>query len=72
MLCPKCGGKTGTLNTLLNPKDNETYRRKECKICGFRFYTFESVAEDTDDFRNIRGRCRQEYLDGLDRRRNKT
>jgi transcriptional regulator NrdR family protein len=39
MLCPKCGGKTATVNS----RDivGGRRRRRECKTCGYRFTTIE-------------------------------
>lgn len=45
MTCPICGGKTKVDETVSNTE--EIYRRRECKECGYTFYTTE--AESTSD-----------------------
>ena len=44
MKCLKCGGKTGVAD-LVHTENNETYRRKECRVCKHEFYTIEFEIE---------------------------
>lgn len=53
MICPKCGGKIKVSDLVHNDTHNETYRRKECKLCGYRFYTTEYEVEKTSEFWRI-------------------
>ena len=41
MNCPVCGEKTEVLDTV--HLDQETYRRKRCKVCGEIFFTEETI-----------------------------
>ena len=41
MICPECGGKLATIDTL--PIEKEIYRRKRCTTCGLRMYTREEI-----------------------------
>lgn len=44
MLCPKCGGDTGVVDT--RPTANNTIRRRRtCIACGHRLTTFETIAD---------------------------
>lgn len=50
MLCPKCGGKSGVIDTVKNPVDNEIYRQRKCTDCGRVFYSIETKADCNQDF----------------------
>ena len=52
MICPKCKGKLRTIDTVNTP-DNEVYRRRHCKECGYEFYTIEFEAECDDNLQII-------------------
>jgi transcriptional regulator NrdR family protein len=41
MPCPKCGGKTRTVDTRLH--DTIVKRRRECIVCRHKFYTKEVI-----------------------------
>lgn len=41
MHCPKCEAPTIVLDTR-----QHKWRRRECKACGHKFYTVESVVDD--------------------------
>lgn len=43
MTCPVCDGKTGVIDS--RPTYESTRRRRECEVCGYRFFTVE-VDED--------------------------
>lgn len=43
MICPKCGGKLQTVDTI--PTDKSVYRRKRCAECGYRVYTRETAVD---------------------------
>ena len=43
MTCPKCNGDTRVLNRQTYP--DYTWRRRECKECGYRFSTKERIAK---------------------------
>ena len=42
MRCPKCGGKTWSVNCITRKTDNVVRRIRECQQCGYRFTTYES------------------------------
>lgn len=43
LLCPKCGKKSEVIDSRLNVDYNAVRRRRRCKICGYRFTTYESI-----------------------------
>ena len=43
MNCTECGGKTETLDTRHDKGSNTSRRRRQCKDCGHRFATIETV-----------------------------
>ena len=45
MKCPVCGGRSGTIDTRRR-NDGLVWRGHECKLCQFRFSTFEIYAKD--------------------------
>lgn len=45
MVCPNCGGKLSVLDVRQDPKDNETYRKKECRSCHYVAFTIEYEVE---------------------------
>ena len=51
MICPKCGGKLKTVDTLPNSVDQAVYRRKRCLECKHLIYT-EEVEVDYEVIRN--------------------
>lgn len=51
MICPKCGGRTYSIDTVHNNTDNETYRQKKCGDCGEVFYTVEFEVIENDRFK---------------------
>lgn len=42
MICPNCGAKTGVISTRRSRR--AIRRRRECKVCGHRFTTYEVQA----------------------------
>lgn len=48
MLCPKCGGGTKVCDTRYEGKENEVFRRHECKVCDNEFYTIEFEIESNN------------------------
>ena len=63
MTCPKCGSKTAVIDNVNNRSDNEYYRRRKCKDCGYRFYTLEFEAELDENFKSAwYGNHRSELL----------
>jgi transcriptional regulator NrdR family protein len=57
MVCPNCGGNSKVIDVVYNPNDNERYRRRECLVCGSRFYTTEFIVDDDKQFK----KCWSEY-----------
>lgn len=51
MTCPKCNEKTKVTQTVYNPWQRETYRRRMCLKCGRSFHTVEFEVEVNDRFR---------------------
>ena len=49
MKCPECNGNTGVLDGTLVKVDNEKFRHRRCKVCGYTFWTSEVVIEETED-----------------------
>lgn len=45
MICPKCGseGMSRVIDSREKKKDNTTYRRRECTVCGCRYSTVEKL-----------------------------
>ena len=52
MICPVCHGKTGVINC--SSDDEKTYRERECKSCGYRFYTVETIENCKYQLNNLR------------------
>lgn len=52
MVCPKCGGKVGVVDTKTS-SGNNVYRRRYCKDCFHAFFTVERQIPDTPEFRVI-------------------
>src|SRR5687768_9890096 len=46
MKCIYCGSKTGVINSRLQKKTNQTWRRRQCSDCGAVFTTEEAVLTD--------------------------
>lgn len=47
MVCPKCGGKVGVIDTF--HYRTTVYRRRKCQKCKCTFHTSETIVEYTDD-----------------------
>jgi transcriptional regulator NrdR family protein len=45
MTCPKCEEKVKVIDVTNNTDDNETYRIRQCRTCGHKFYTVEMEVE---------------------------
>lgn len=45
IVCPKCGGKTKSIDSRTMEYMNAQYRKRECLECGCRFKTLESVVK---------------------------
>ena len=43
MVCIHCGGKTHTINSRLQKRANQVWRRRQCQACGAVFTTKESA-----------------------------
>jgi transcriptional regulator NrdR family protein len=41
MTCPKCNGKIQVSDTVHNEKENEIMRKRDCRRCGYQFFTIE-------------------------------
>lgn len=59
MLCPECiknrsnrVHKITVLDTVHNDKENEIYRKRQCRNCGYEFYTVEYEVEVNERFLN--------------------
>ena len=50
MICPKCGGPIKSTDSV-HTEENETYRRKKCKLCSHVFYTVEFEVERDENFK---------------------
>lgn len=59
MLCPNCGGEVSVLETINQHKD--TLRSRKCEVCGFKFYTKESVVPQ-DDAKSVFDEWRRERV----------
>jgi transcriptional regulator NrdR family protein len=47
--CPKCGKKTGVVDSRPNETNDAVRRRRKCLGCHYRFTTYESeIARDAD------------------------
>ena len=44
MTCPKCGAKTGVINSVSDV--DAIYRERKCKGCGYAFFTIEVESDD--------------------------
>lgn len=44
MDCPRCGEKSDVIDSVKNPKQKETYRKRKCPKCGHVFFTVEFEA----------------------------
>jgi transcriptional repressor NrdR len=45
--CPKCDGSTKVYDSRESPVGGEVWRRRECRECGGRFTTYESLHSTT-------------------------
>lgn len=52
MICPDCKGPTKVIDT--DKGEVSIRRRRECKDCGFRFTTYEIIADDLRDLREAK------------------
>lgn len=50
MLCPKCGGKAGVVDSSFNRETNEYSRKRRCHVCDHEFFTMEFEVENTKQF----------------------
>lgn len=67
MGCPNCNnGKVTVVDTVKNDERNEIYRIRKCNGCGYRYFTTETVTEETVSFKNTFNRLRGKR----DKRRN--
>lgn len=44
--CPLCGGRSEVVR--IEDRGGETYRRRQCKDCGFRYTTLEKTVEELE------------------------
>lgn len=47
MRCSKCGERTRVIDRANSPE--EIYRKRECEVCGHRFYTIEYEIEKDEN-----------------------
>lgn len=52
IVCPKCGGKTKSIDSRTMESINAQYRKRECLRCGCRFKTLESVVKGSEYYPN--------------------
>ena len=57
MICPKCGGSCLVKDVVQNPDENETYRKRVCKVCNHTFYSTEFVVDQNKDFLDTWSEC---------------
>ena len=50
MVCPRCGGKIGVVDSVHNTDENEIYRKRKCKDCELIFYTTEFTIRRDEKF----------------------
>jgi transcriptional repressor NrdR len=43
MVCIYCGGKTQVINSRLQKRNNQVWRRRKCLVCGQTFTTHEQI-----------------------------
>ena len=46
MLCPNCSGDITVMETI--NQNTATYRQRKCNVCGFKFFTKESVVSSDE------------------------
>ena len=51
--CPDCGEGTLVYDTRVTEVAPMLWRRRKCKVCGFRFSTIEIFEEDYEDLKQI-------------------
>ena len=49
MNCPKCEGKTTVIDS--RTIDEYVARKRQCKVCGYKFYTEEVEVEESEAMR---------------------
>lgn len=49
--CPKCGAMARVTDVVLNPVDNEKYKRRRCDKCGHISFTIEYEIDADEHFR---------------------
>lgn len=49
MICPECEGKTKVV--VSKSVELNVYRKRECKECGYTFYTEETEIDDNEALR---------------------
>lgn len=62
MVCPRCGGKIGVLDSVHNTEENETYRKRKCEDCELVFYTEEHEIRADQLFRSKWYRYHRNYI----------
>ena len=46
MLCPECNSdNVGVIDVVKNKQQNEIYRQRKCRDCGYKFHTIEFEVE---------------------------
>ena len=48
MHCVKCGGPTKSCDTRQDVKENETFRKRKCLVCGHEFLTVEFAIQENE------------------------
>lgn len=46
MVCPNCDGDITVMETINQPR--ATYRQRKCNVCGFKFFTKETVVSNEE------------------------
>jgi transcriptional regulator NrdR family protein len=50
MNCPKCKSGRGYIKGSVLDRQNVTYRRRVCNMCGHEFYSVETEVSSPDDY----------------------
>lgn len=66
MICPKCDGKVRVKDVRHSKYSQDDFRQRECKECGYIFYTVEAIEKFDEKFKR-QWRLRDR---GLERRNN--